>query len=254
MEYAIIGGTGVYDPKLLENVGNREVETPYGTITVQVGTYRGIEIAFLPRHGKGHSIPPHRINYRANIWGLKALGVRRVLATAAVGSLRPELEPGHFVIVDQFLDFTKSRVCTFFEGGDEGVVHTDMTEPYCPQLRATLIEVGKELGLTVHPRGTYVCTEGPRFETPAEIRAFAMLGGDVVGMTGVPEVVLAREAGLCYATMAMVTNLGAGLSKTPLTQEEVVEIMAANTQRVRQLAMETIACLPRERSCICGDA
>lgn len=252
MEYAIIGGTGVYDPKLLENVGTREVETPYGTITVQVGTYRGVEIAFLPRHGKGHSIPPHRINYRANIWGLKALGVRRILATAAVGSLRRELEPGHFVIVDQVLDFTKSRACTFFEGGDEGVVHTDMTEPYCPQLRATLIEVGRKLGFAIHPRGTYVCTEGPRFETSAEIRAFALLGGDVVGMTAVPEVVLARELGLCYATMAMVTNLGAGLSKTPLTQEEVVEIMAANTQRVRELAMETVARLRYASSCQCA--
>ncbi|HEY8531773.1 MAG TPA: S-methyl-5'-thioadenosine phosphorylase, partial [Limnochorda sp.] len=228
--------------------------TPYGEITVQTGRYHGHQIAFMPRHGKGHSIPPHKINYRANIWGLKALGVQRILATAAVGSLNPAMEPGHFVFVDQFLDFTKGRASTFFDGDPYGVVHIDMSEPYCPRLRDALTRVGQRLGLKTHSRGVYVCTEGPRFETPAEIRAFAMLGGDVVGMTGVPEVVLAREAGLCYATMAMVTNLGAGLSKTPLTQEEVVEIMAANTQRVRQLAMETIACLPRERSCICGDA
>lgn len=252
MEYAIIGGTGVYDPKLLDDVGSQKVETPYGPIEVQVGTYKGAQVAFLPRHGRGHSIPPHKINYRANIWGLKALGVRRILATNAVGSINLEMKPGDFVIIDQFLDFTKSRALTFFEGGDQGVVHTDVTEPYCPQLRSALIDVGKELGLSLHPKGTYVCCEGPRFETAAEIRAFRILGGDVAGMTGVPEVVLAREAGICYATMAMVTNLGAGISDQPLTHEEVVEIMAANTERVRTLALETIARLPREQTCRCG--
>src|SRR5690606_29911334 len=154
MEYAIIGGTGVYDPKLLENVGTREVETPYGTITVQVGTYRGVEIAFLPRHGKGHSIPPHRINYRANIWGLKMLGVEVILATAAVGSINPEMKPGNFVIVDQFLDFTKGRTSTFFDDGSQGVVHVDVTEPYCAACREVLEETVRELGLGLHDRGT----------------------------------------------------------------------------------------------------
>src|SRR5690606_2867755 len=132
-------------------------------------------------------------------------------------------------IVDQFLDFTKGREQTFYDGGDNGVVHVDMTDPYCPELRRTLVETGRELGLAIHEQGVYVCTEGPRFETPAEIRAFRMLGGDVVGMTSVPESVLAREAGLCYAAMAMVTNMAAGISESPLTHEEVVDVMARNT-------------------------
>ena len=252
MEYAIIGGTGVYDPRLLKDLRTEEVRTPYGDVEVQVGTYEGVEVAFMPRHGRGHSIPPHRINYRANIWGLRHLGVRRVLATAAVGSLNPEMEPGHFVIVDQFLDFTKGREHTFFDGGENGVVHTDMTHPYCPELRASLIRQAERLGLRCHGAGVYVCTEGPRFETAAEIRAYRILGGDVVGMTNVPESTLAREAGLCYAAMAMVTNMAAGISKSPLTHEEVVEIMAANTENVRRLALETILSLPPEPACTCG--
>lgn len=243
MHYAIIGGTGVYDPKLLENLRTEQVRTPYGAVSVQVGTYEGVEIGFMPRHGQGHSIAPHKINYRANIWALKSLGAANVLATAAVGSLNPEMRPGHFVIIDQFLDFTKFREHTFFEGGEEGVVHTDVTHPYCPTLRRALFDQAKNLGLPTHRSGVYVCTEGPRFETAAEIKAYRILGGDVVGMTNVPESVLAREAGICYATMCMVTNMGAGISENPLTHEEVVEIMAANTEHVRRLALGTIAAL-----------
>src|SRR5690606_29757669 len=197
------------------------LDTPYGEVEVQIGRYKGVEVAFMPRHGKGHSIPPHRINYRANIWGLKMLGVEVILATAAVGSINPEMKPGNFVIVDQFLDFTKGRTSTFFDDGSQGVVHVDVTEPYCPAVREVLIETGRELGLRLHDRGTYVCVEGPRFETAAEIRAFRILGGDVVGMTSVPEAVLAREAGICYAAMAMVTNMGAGMEERPLSHEEV---------------------------------
>lgn len=254
VRFAIIGGTGVYDPKLLDDVGERRVATPYGPVEVQVGTYRGVRVAFMPRHGKGHSIPPHRINYRANIWGLKALGVETVLATAAVGSINPEMQPGHFVIVDQFLDFTKGRVSTFFDEGEGGVVHVDVTEPYCPAVRSVLVETGERLGLRLHPRGTYVCVEGPRYETAAEIRAFRILGGDVVGMTSVPEAVLAREAGICYAAMAMVTNMGAGMTDRPLTHGEVVEIMSVNTEHVRRLALETLLSLPGERACPCSRA
>lgn len=252
MKCAIIGGTGVYDPRLLEDVREEQVSTPYGPIAVEVGTFEGVEVAFMARHGKGHSIPPHKINYRANIWGLKALGVERVLATAAVGSLNPEMTPGHIVVVDQFLDFTKGRDHTFFDGGENGVVHTDVTEPYCPELRAALSRCGRELGLDMHDRGVYVCTEGPRFETAAEIRAYRILGSDVVGMTNVPESTLAREAGLCYAAMAMVTNMAAGISQDPLTHDEVVEVMAANTENVRRLALKAIRSLTPERSCRCS--
>jgi len=252
VKYAIIGGTGVYDPKLLSDLKEESVRTPYGFIKVQSGTYKGERIAFLARHGQEHSIPPHKINYRANIWGLKALGVEFVLATAAVGSLNPEMKPGEFVIVDQFLDFTKSREQTFYDGGENGVVHTDVTNPYCPEVRRTLVKVGRELGLTIHEQGVYVCTEGPRFETAAEIRAYRMLGGDVVGMTSVPESTLAREAGICYAAMAMVTNMAAGISDGPLTHDEVVEIMAQNTESVRRLALETIVQAPSDRACTCN--
>ncbi len=256
MKYAIIGGTGVYDPQLLSDLREETVSTPYGEVTVEVGTYRGIEVGFMARHGKGHSVPPHKINYRANICGLKALGVERVLATAAVGSLNPDMTPGDLVVIDQFLDFTKGREQTFFDGGQSGVIHTDVTEPYCPELRAALIECGRRLGLSIHSQGVYVCTEGPRFETAAEIRAYRILGGDVVGMTNVPEAVLAREAGLCYAAMAMVTNMAAGISQSPLTHDEVVHVMAANTENVRRLALETVAAIeaaaPAQRTCQCG--
>lgn len=248
---AIIGGTGVYDPEILDDVREETVVTPYGRATVRIGKFRGLEVVFLARHGAGHTVPPHKINYRANIYALAALGVRRVIATAAVGSLRQAFGPGHFVLVDQFLDFTKNRVSTFFEGGEAGVVHIDVTEPYCPEMRGHLEAAGKALGLPVANGGVYVCTEGPRFETPAEIRMFERLGGDLVGMTSVPEVVLAREAGLCYATIAMVTNYAAGISGQPLTHEEVLEIMAANGTNLRRLILEALPRLAAEPACPC---
>lgn len=249
---AIIGGTGVYDPRILENIREEEIQTPYGGVNLRIGTYAGEEVAFLPRHGAKHSVPPHLINYRANIWALKMLGVERVIATTAVGSVNRTMKPGDFVLIDQFLDFTKQRQHTFFEGGEVGVVHTDVTHPYCPECRQVLAEAAKDLPVTVHQGGTYVCTEGPRFETPAEIRMFANLGGDLVGMTNVPEVVLAREAGLCYATVSMVTNFGAGISPNALTHEEVLEVMAANAENLKRLVMGTLTNIPRDRGCECG--
>lgn len=254
MKVAIIGGTGVYDPAILTNTREIKVETPYGEVRPTVGEYNGVEVAFLPRHGAGHTVPPHRINYRANIWGLRRLGVKRILATTAVGSVNPEMRPGEMVIIDQFLDFTKGRPSTFFEGGPDGVIHVDYTEPYCPQVRAVIRKAATELGYKLHDQGVYVCTEGPRFETPAEIRMFAKLGGDLVGMTNVPEVVLAREAGICYATISMVTNYAAGIAAGPLTHEEVVALMAENNERLKQLLMRTLITLPTERECGCQQA
>lgn len=249
---AIIGGTGVYDPRILSDIREEEVRTPYGDVRLRVGTYEGEEVAFLPRHGAKHSVPPHLINYRANIWALKHLGVERVIATTAVGSTNLAMKPGDFVIVDQFIDFTRGRTETFFEGGEQGVVHTDFTEPYCPECRKVMKQAAAGLPVVVHERGCYVCTEGPRFETPAEIRMFQKLGGDLVGMTNVPEVTLAREAGLCYATVSMVTNFGAGISPTPLTHEEVLEVMAQNSENLKRFVMGTLPNLPRERGCTCG--
>lgn len=251
---AIIGGSGVYNPSMLEKVKEIKVETPYGMITPLVGEYQGRDVAFLPRHGVNHSVPPHRINYQANLWGLRSMGVERIIATTAVGSLNPQMKPGDFVLIDQFLDFTKNRRNTFFEGGDLGVAHVDYTEPYCPELRRVLLEAGRGMEVNLHDRGVYVCTEGPRFETPAEITMFSRLGGDLVGMTNVPEVVLAREVGICYATISMVTNFAAGISAGPLSHEEVLTIMGENTDHLRTLLMKTLETIPVERTCECKNA
>lgn len=252
-DYAIIGGTGVYDPALLDHPTEEQIETPYGTATCTIGEYKGKRIAFMPRHGKSHHVPPHQVNYKANIQALYQIGVKQIFATAAVGSMRQSLAPGALVIVDQFLDFTKNRPMTFFEDG-EPVTHTDMTDPYCGRLRRHLQTTAQRLGIVAAPGGTYVCTEGPRFETPAEIRMFAQLGGDVVGMTSIPETVLAKERGLCYATVAMVTNYCAGMSGSPLTHQEVLDEMAKNVHFIRTLFFEAIATLDKTASCACSTA
>ncbi|NLK51609.1 MAG: S-methyl-5'-thioadenosine phosphorylase [Syntrophomonadaceae bacterium] len=247
---AIIGGTGVYDPAILSDLREEKVKTPYGEVQVQLGKYEGQEVAFVPRHGEKHSVPPHRINYRANIWSLQELGVQRAIATAAVGSLNSDMKPKDLVMIDQFLDFTRGREQSFYEGGEEGVFHLDVTFPYCRELRQALFQSAKRQGLNAHFHGTYVCTEGPRFETTAEIRMYRQLGGDVVGMTSVPEVVLARELGICYATIAMVTNYAAGISPNPLTHSEVVEVMAQNVTNLRKVIMGALKELKPER---CND-
>jgi 5'-methylthioadenosine phosphorylase len=252
VEIAVIGGTGVYQADMLADAQWREVRTLYGAAEVLVGSLENRPAAFMTRHGRGHSTPPHLINYRANIMALKQLGVRRIVATAAVGSLNEAMKPLDFVLADQFLDFTKTRQSTFFEGGPEGVVHMDVSDPYCYELRRVVEIQAKALGMSVHQGGCYVCTEGPRFETPAEIRMFKQLGGDLVGMTSVPEVVLAREAGMCYAVVAMVTNYAAGISKNPLSHAEVLEAMDALSGNISRLIMRTLPAIPAETSCDCG--
>jgi 5'-methylthioadenosine phosphorylase len=251
---AIIGGTGVYDPNILENVHQDEVLTPYGLVSYKVGSFEGKNIAFIPRHGSKHSIAPHLINYQANIWAMKKIGVKLILATAAVGSLRLDMKLGDFVLVDQFIDFTRNRKNTFYEGGKRGVVHVDLTNPYCSMIREKLLLVAQNMGIAVHNHGTYICTEGPRFETPAEIHMFSKLGGDLVGMTNVPEVILAREAEMCYATIAMVTNYAAGISSKPLTYGEVLEVMNANTENLKRLFMNVITSIDSETDCSCQHA
>jgi 5'-methylthioadenosine phosphorylase len=254
LKFGIIGGTGFYEPGLLENEREFKVKTPYGNTSLKVGRYRGKEVAFLPRHGEHHLTPPHLINYRANIWALREIGVTKVIATAAVGSLQEDLKPGEIVLVDQFLDFTKNRPQTFYEGGEAGVLHVDMTSPYCPSLHEEIYQVARQMQVRVHRSGTYVCTEGPRYETPAEIRMFRILGGDVVGMTSVPEVVLAREATLCYATLALITNYAAGISLRPLSHQEVVEAMDKARSLVRELIFTVIEHTKEARPCACPQA
>jgi 5'-methylthioadenosine phosphorylase len=252
-EVGVIGGTGLYRLGV-SGGGWGKVRTPYGGVEVLVGDFGSKRVAFLPRHGRKHGFPPHLVNYRANLWALRSLGVERVLAVSACGSLNPRMKPGELVLLDQFLDFTKGRPTTFYTGGRKGVVHVDLTEPYCPELRRILLETAKEEGMGLHPRGTYVCTEGPRFETAAEIRAFRRLGGDLVGMTNVPECVLARELGMCYAAVGLVTNFAAGLAGTKLTHTEVAERMGEGTKTIGRLFLSSLPRIPPERSCPCPRA
>ncbi len=249
MEYAIIGGTGVYHPDLLDNPREVQVKTPFGQVKLLAGIYNEREIAFIPRHGSDHGVAPHRINYHANIWALKKLGVKYIIATNAVGSSNRSMTVGDFVIVDQFLDFTKGRSSTYFHGEDTPVVHVDMTDPFCLTLRKQIFNFGQKQSLKIHNHGCYVCFEGPRYESAAEVRMANLLGGDVLGMTLIPEIVLAREAGICYASIAIVTNMGAGIGSTNLSHEEVSTIMAANMNNVRQLALDSLAAVPQ--SCTC---
>lgn len=248
---AIIGGTGVYDPNIINNIEEKQIETPYGEVKYIQGTYKDKDVIFMARHGAKHSIPPHLINYRANIWALKKLGVNGIISTTAVGSLQEDVAPGSFVLVDQFLDFTKQRITTFYDGGERGVVHVDVTEPYCPELRKHVYEIGKNMGLNIQNGGVYVCTEGPRFESKAEVKMFAQLGGDVAGMTNVPEVTLAAEAEICYITISLVSNYGTGISKNPLTHTEVLEAMQENSAKLKQLILKAIETFPEKRECSC---
>ena len=252
-EIGIIGGTGVYDPALLENVQEVKVHTPFGdpSDVITIGEYKGRKIAFLPRHGRGHRIPPHAINYRANIWALKELGVKRIVAPSAVGSLQEEYKPGDLVVPDQFIDRTWGRPGTFYEGGV--VCHISMADPFCPELREVIVKVGRRLGLPIHERGTYVCIQGPRFSTRAESKLYREWGAHIIGMTLVPEVTLAREAQICYASICMITDYDVWAEK-PVTGEEVIRTMRENIEKVKRLLMELIPEIPEERHCECGKA
>lgn len=228
---AVIGGTGF--GSALAPGTPETVETEYGQASLTRAALDGGDLAllFLARHGAGHSLPPHRINHRANIAALRDLGVDAVFATTAVGSLRPEIAPGDFVILDDFLDFTKGDLVTFYSEPGQ-VRHTDFVHPYDPVLRQILIQtMPPELAPRVHPGGTYLCLSGPRYETPAEVRLFGQWGASVVGMTGAPEAILCREAGLRYAGVALATNYGTGLvPNAPLSHAEVEQEMAAGRE------------------------
>jgi 5'-methylthioadenosine phosphorylase len=253
----VIGGSGLY--ALLDDVELITVETPYGppSAPVTVGTVDGYQIAFLPRHGRQHQFPPHRIPYRANLWALRAVGVRQILAPCAVGGLRPELGPGTFVLPDQVVDRTTGRIQTFH---DSGAAHIAFADPYCPDGRAAVRAVAAETGLGVVDGGTMVVVEGPRFSSRAESRWYSAQGWSVVNMTGLPEAVLARELALCYTSIALVTDLDAGVEAgEEVTQEEVFRVFAENTDRMRALVLTTAAQLaprsaPGGRRCVCAHA
>lgn len=250
----IIGGTGVYDPELFKNIRESKVYTPFGDTSdlIQIGEFEGRNVAFIPRHGRGHRIPPHAINYRANIWALKEIGVKAILSPAAVGSLQDPYPPGDFVFVDQFIDRTRGRKDTFYEGGK--VCHISTADPVCPDLHGLLVDRADALGLKAHPEGTYVCIQGPRFSTRAESNLFRSWGASVIGMTMYPECVLAREAQICYATIAMVTDYDCWMTGRTVDNEEVVRTMSENIDKVRQLLADVIPRISRERTCTCDSA
>ncbi|MEV0458746.1 S-methyl-5'-thioadenosine phosphorylase [Catellatospora methionotrophica] len=251
-DIAVIGGSGLYS--LLEGARELRVDTPYGppSDTVAVGEVAGRAVAFLPRHGRDHRHPPHRIPYRANLWALRSLGVRQILAPCAVGGLRPDLGPGTFVLPDQLIDRTTVRERTFVESG---AVHVNFADPYCPHGRAALDATARATGLALEPTGTMVVIDGPRFSTRAESRWHAATGGTVINMTGAPEAALARELALCYTAIALVTDHDAGVDGDHgVTQDEVFGVFKENTDRMRGLLLAAIARLPAERRCPCPAA
>ncbi len=254
IKVAIIGGTGVYKQNFLANEQDISVDTKFGSVTIKQGEYKKRKVFFMARHGGGHTVPPHLVNYRANLAALKKLEVDAVIATAAVGTLNQNMPPGCRVIIDQFIDFTSHRTLTFYEGKEGYVVHTDFSEPYCPEVRSAIMKAGAKLDQHLFDGGCYLCCEGPRFETPAEIKMFRQWGADLVGMTNLPEVVLAREAGLCYATIALPTNYAAGISKKPLTHQEVLEAMDRDQASLNQLLACCIEEIGAERACSCREA
>ncbi|HEX6400879.1 MAG TPA: S-methyl-5'-thioadenosine phosphorylase [Actinomycetota bacterium] len=252
-EVAIIGGTGFY--RFLEDAESVEVETPFGepSAPISIGTVGGRRVAFLPRHGADHRFPPHRVPYRANLWALKELGVTRVFGPCAAGSLRREIEPRTLVVCDQAVDFTKSRPTTFYDGPQ--TTHVSFADPYCPTLREVLVKGAAGEGIPHRDGGTMVVIEGPRFSTKAESRMFAQVGCDVIGMTQFPEVTLARELELCYATVALVTDYDVGVDDIqPVTHEEVLKVFGENIDRVRDLLAVAIPAVPAERTCPCATA
>jgi 5'-methylthioadenosine phosphorylase len=248
-EVAVIGGSGFYE--FLSDPREVTVATPYGepSASIAIGDVEGRSVAFLPRHGRGHEFPAHRVNYRANLWALRSLGVRRILAPCAVGSLQTELGPGAVVVPDQLVDRTTSRVQTYY---DEGACHVGFADPYCPSLRGSLCAADD----TIVDGGAMVVIEGPRFSTRAESQWYAAQGWSLVNMTGHPEAVLARELALCYAAIALVTDRDAGVSSDEsVSQAEVFAAFAANIDRLRDLLVGVISGLPAERpACGCADA
>jgi len=248
MMIGIIGGTGIYEiVEMGEIIDKKVIKTPYGdSPEISIFKLHDKEVAFMPRHAQGHTTPPHMIKYHTNICAFKRLGVDRILSTNAVGSLDENIKPGDILIPHDFLDFTKTRKSTFY---DYNTVHIDITNPYCPELRDLLISSGD-----VIDKGVYVCTEGPRFETAAEVKMFSKLGGTVVGMTGIPEAVLAREVEICYTSICTISNYAASISPDKLTIDEVFEILEKKEKVLIRLISETIAKIPDDRNCPCKNA
>ncbi len=254
-EIGIIGGSTLYGLEELADAGEVTVETPYGAPSdaIVTGKLDGVPLAFLPRHGKGHPLSPSDIPARANIWALKSLGVKRVIAVCTCGSFKEELAPGHLLIPDQLIDKTTLRQNTFF--GDGVVAHVPFADPFCGDLRAVLLAAAREAGATVHPEGNYVCMEGPTFSTRAESRLHRSWGADVIGMTALPEAKLAREAELCYAAICFVTDYDVWHEEeADVSADLILKNLLHNVESGRAIISATVAALPQQRDCDCGDA
>ncbi|MDP2766231.1 MAG: S-methyl-5'-thioadenosine phosphorylase [Candidatus Methanoperedens sp.] len=252
-DIAVIGGSGVYDASMLDNVREVEIDTPFGkpSDAITIGSFGETNVAFLPRHGKGHGISPSKLNSLANILALKKLGVKRIISASAVGSLKLDMKPLDIVIPDQIFDMTKTRESTFFEDGI--VVHIGLADPFCPEMSSLLADVTDELGYSVHKKGTYVCMEGPQFSTRAESRVYQNLGFDIIGMTALPEAKLAREAEICYSMIATVTDYDVW-HEEDVNIETVITNVVKNEEAVRNIIKEAVPRMSIERNCICANA
>ena len=251
----IIGGSGLYTMPGLADTREIRVKTPFGEPSdgIVIGTLEGKRVAFLARHGRGHRILPSEINFRANICAMKQLGIERIISASAVGSLQEDLRPGEFLIADQFVDRTKNRVSTFFGGGL--VAHVTFDKPTCGQVSAVLADASAKCGVKVHPRGTYVCIEGPQFSTLAEAHVHRQLRFEVIGMTNVTEAKLAREAELCYATIAMITDYDCWHPEhESVTGAQIIATLNQNADNAQKVLREAVRAMPAERTCKCGSA
>jgi len=254
-EIGIIGGSGLYSMAGLKDTREIRVKTPFGepSEAIVLGTLEGKRVAFLARHGRGHRILPSEINFRANICAMKQLGVERVISVSAVGSLQEDLRPGEFLVVDQFVDRTKTRVSTFFGGGL--VAHVTFDKPTCAQVSAVLADASTQSGVKVHPRGTYVCIEGPQFSTLAEAHVHRQLRFEVIGMTNVTEAKLAREAELCYASIAMITDYDCWHPEhESVTGAQIIATLNQNADNAQNVLREAVRTMPKERNCKCDAA
>ncbi len=251
----VIGGTGLYDVEGLTDIKEVDINTPFGkpSDTITIGNLEGVGVAFLPRHGKGHRISPTDIPVRANIYALKSLGVEHIIAINSVGSFREEIKPGDLLIPDQLIDRTRNRVNSFF--GDGIVAHIPFAEPFCPVLSQIVLEAAQEVGATVQPKGTYVAMEGPAFSTRAESRLYRSWGADVIGMTALPEAKLAREAEICYAIIACVTDYDSWKELSePISIDVILNILRQNADIAKRIIKLAVGRMPEKRHCLCATA